>query len=589
MTIQHTTNQRGAITIIAVMGVMVFALLTLTTLSLLATSELDMASGETASETTFYAAESGINEALYRLASDPLPGTFSYTLNDTSVEVAIGPDPANPYRRIITSTATHQDGHIRKLQLSAVTNSYAGGFNYAVQTGEGGFEILNNSSVVGDVYTNGNIFGGTGAAIQALVDGNAWVARGTAETEGPEQENANVNYAVANQADTTDVAQSFVTAIDSPLKKIGLYIKRVGTLPGNVTLRVVSDQAGSPSANTIVSKVIQKNTFPTSLEWMEISFDIGPVLSAGTSYWIVLDSPGFDAGKYLVWDIHTDPNAYPDGEAKESSDYAGGTWNGIVGDFKFRTYLGYGTTFVRQIEVTGDLRANTIEKSEIHGDAYYQTISNTDVDGASFPGSTDPDPKPLPISDADINGWKALAAAGTVLSGDQTITGTVTLGPTKIEGNLTLSNSAHLIMNGILWVTGDITFTNPGVQISLDPSFGAGSSVMIADGRIDINNNASITGSGDPKSYLLVLSTNNSLNPASPAINAANNSTAVIYYAKNGMIRVYNGSDLNGSSGYYLTLEETSTITYDPNLASFTVPTGTIDIIQAASGSWHEL
>ncbi|MDD5039945.1 MAG: hypothetical protein PHY34_02235 [Patescibacteria group bacterium] len=581
-------NNDGAIAIIALMAISVFALITLTTLSVLATSELKMAAAETKAETTFYAAESGINEALYQLTTNPVPQPLSFNQDGTTVAVLVLPDPSNPYQRIIESQASDPTGKVRTLRITANTHSYSGSFDYAVQTGEGGFEILNNSKVVGDVYTNGSIFGGTGAAIQALVDGDAWVARGTAETLGPVQENADVNYAVANAADTTDVSQSFVTAIDSPLKKVGFYIKRNGTLPGNVTLRIVRDQAGSPSTDTIVSKIIQKNTFPTAMQWLEISFDIGPVLSAGVPYWIVLDSPSFNASKYLVWDLNTNPASYADGEAKKSSDFETEAWSALNNDFKFRTYLGYGNTFVRQIETNGDLHANTIEKSEIHGDAYYQTIVDTDPDGASYPGTTDPDPKPYPITDVHINNWKNDALAGGTITGDQTISGTATLGPKKIEGNLTLSGNAHLIVNGTLWVTGTITFTNPGISISLDPSFGPASSVIIADGKIELNNNATISGSGDPKSYLLILSTNNSLNPASPAINAANNSTAVVYFAKNGMIRIYNGSHLHGTTGYYLTLEEGSTVEYDPNLAEFTIPAGETDVIGAVSGSWGE-
>lgn len=583
-------NQSGAVAIITLMAVAIFALIVMTSVSAQAANNHAMSSAETATEETFYAAEAGINEALYRLTTNPVPQPFNLAVDDITVAITIATDPTNHYQRIVTSQATDQTGKIRTLRIAANTNSFSGGFDYAVQSGEGGIELLNNSKVIGDVYTNGSIFGGTGAAIQATVDGNAWVAHGSAEIAGPGQESANSNLAVANAVDNTDVSQSFITSIDSPLKTIGMHLKRNGTLPGDVILKIVRDNgSGSPSTDIIVSKIIQKNSFPTSSQWFNVSFDIGPVLSAGTIYWIVLDSPTFNTSKYLVWDLNTNVSSYPNGEAKKSPDFATSTWQALNGDFKFKTYLGYGNTFVRQILVKGNLRANTIEKSVIEKDAYYQTISNTTVDGSEFPGSTDPDPKPYPITDTDINNWKNDAASGGVMSGDQTISGTVEIGPKKISGNLTLSGNAHLIINGPLWVTGNIIFTNPGIQISVNSSFGPASSIVMADGKIDINNNAVIAGSGNPTSYLLILSTNNSLNPASPAINAANNSTAVVYYAKNGMVRIYNGSHLNGTTGYYLTLEEGSTVTYDVNLKYFTIPSSGNQEVGAAPDSWEEL
>ncbi len=583
-------NQKGAIAVISLMIIAGFALAVITTVSFTSINVFRSASAGIDTDKTFYAAEAGVNEALYRLISKPVPEPFSLILNGVEVDVTVSANPANPYQRFIQSRAEDQTGKVRTLRIAANTKTYSGGFQYALQSGEGGIELLNNSEVIGDVWTNGSIFGGTGAAIQATVDGNAWVAHGSAETEGPKQENGG-NFTVANAADRQDVGQSFVTPIDSPLKTIGMYLKRNGSLPGDVTLKIVRDNgSGSPSTEIIVSKEIKKNDFPTTSQWFNVSFDIGPVLSAGTVYWIILDSPSFDASKYLVWDLNTNPSSYANGDAKKSSDFNSGIWAPLNGDFKFRTSLGYGNTFVRQVEVKGDLYANTIDKSVIVNNAHYQTISpDTTVLGTKFPGSSDPDPKPFPITDATITQWKNDATAGGVLSGDQNISGTVTIGPKKILGNLTLSGNAHLIIGGPLWITGNVTFNNPGIKISIDPSLGPASSVVLADGKFDINNNATISGTGDPKSFLLILSTNNSLNPVSPAINAANNSNAVVYYAKNGMVRIYNGSQLHGTTGYYLTLEEGSTVTYDAALQYFTVPTGTDDTITPLPDSWIEL
>lgn len=583
-------NKRGAAAVILILGISTVSLIIMTSVSVLAIDELHMGSSEISTEKTFFSAEAGINEALYRLSSNPVPQPFSMSLEGTSIDVTVSSNPANPYQRIITSQATDTTNKIRTLQIIANTSSFSGGFDYAVQSGQGGIEILNNSEVIGDIYSNGNIFGGTGAAISARASGTVWVARGIPLTSGPSQEDFPNNESVAHSNTHTDVSQSFLAPADSPIKKIELYIMRNGTLPGDVNLKIVEDNgAGSPSTVTLVDKIISKNDFPSAFEWMETEFDIGPLLTGGATYWIILDSPTFDAAKHLVLGFNNDGTNYPDGEAKHSEDMEVGNWNSLNGDFSFKLSFGTGNTFARQIEVTEDLHAHDILKSEIAGDAYYQNISgDSTVSGNSFPGSADPDPKPFPIQDVHINDWKSDAVAGGELVGDFNVSGAVTLGPKKINGNLILDGSAHLIVSGALWITGDVTFTNPGAAVSLDPSFGQGSSVIVADGKIDINNNTTVTGSGDPLSYLLLLSTNYSIDPSSPAINASNNSDAVIFYAKNGMVRLYNGSNLNGTSGYYVRLEEGSTITYDPNLSAFTIPSGGGGDVGVAFGTWEE-
>lgn len=174
-------------------------------------------------------------------------------------------------------------------------------------------------------------------------------------------------------------------------------------------------------------------------------------------------------------------------------------------------------------------------------------------------------------------------------TGDVTTSGTTTLGPRKIVGNLTLAGDARLTITGHVWETGNVTFTNPNSHVSLDASFGDGSGVVIADGKINVNNNTTIIGSGSDKSFLLFLSTHSSHDPASPAINAANNAEAVVFYAANGMVRLYNGSNLNGTSGYYIQLEEMSSITYNLNLASFTVPSGGDNEVGTVLGTWEEI
>jgi len=96
------------------------------------------------------------------------------------------------------------------------------------------------------------------------------------------------------------------------------------------------------------------------------------------------------------------------------------------------------TGLIDGVHATGTAYAHTITDSLIEGDAYYQTISNTTVLGNSFPGSGDQATSTLPISDAQIDEWKAVAEAGGVITSPcpYKIDKDETLGPVKINCDL---------------------------------------------------------------------------------------------------------------------------------------------------------
>lgn len=156
MRAEEPHSEGGAIAVIALMVMSAFVLAVLTTAAVLATSELGMSSTEMRSEKAFYAAEAGLNDALFKLRTTTLPDPYSLTVDSVGVAVNVVPDPANGYNRIITSTATDTMGIVRTLEISARTSTYASDLDYAVHAGAGGFLFENGSSILGDVYSNGS-------------------------------------------------------------------------------------------------------------------------------------------------------------------------------------------------------------------------------------------------------------------------------------------------------------------------------------------------------------------------------------------------------------------------------------------------
>jgi Tfp pilus assembly protein PilV len=227
-------------------------------------------------------------------------------------------------------------------------------------------------------------------------------------------------------------------------------------------------------------------------------------------------------------------------------------------------------------QISGNAKAHTINNVRITKDAYYQAISGSTVGGVSHPNSPDPATISLPLSDSTISQWEIAAVAGGTHTGDYVINGTsMTLGPKKIDGNLIVTNGAVLTMTGTIWVTGNITFSNNAI-IKLVADYGTSSGLIIADnpgnrsnsGKINVSNNVQILGSGNSKSYIMMLSTNQGNTVSNPAIVAGNNSTAVIYYTTTGMLEIANNANLRAITGGGLHLSNGAQITYDTGLAS---------------------
>lgn len=233
------------------------------------------------------------------------------------------------------------------------------------------------------------------------------------------------------------------------------------------------------------------------------------------------------------------------------------------------------------VTVTGTVRAHALSNCSISGDAYYQTLSNCPVGGTKHPGSADPASLPMPISDAQIDAWEAIAAAGGITAGPYTVSGSQTLGPREINGDLTVNGT--LTLNGVLWVKGNVNIGN-NATLTVASGLGNAGAILIADatgnqttkGKIDISNNATISGNGTAGSYPMLLSTK----IGSDAIEISNNVTSVILYASRGTIEVSNNATVNQITAYQLSLQNNSTITYVSGLQNANFSSG-------AGGSWE--
>lgn len=571
-------NESGAAMMISILFFIVISGVVLIGLTGPSAREFALATNSLTSKQSYFLAESGGEDAFYRLKNSmTLPSSVTLVLGSSSTVTTIT-NLGGGQKQIKGTATVGTNSRIMDMNVTAGTGI---SFNYGMQIGSSGLTMSNSARIVGNVYVNGDITGYNSASIS----GTAVAANKNSQTVNQSNGSGTPSNSItfANGSTTQDSAQSFTPSSTNDITQIGVYIKKVGT-PSDLSVYITADSGGKPDTTALATGTMLASTVTTSYGWNTVVFSTTASLTSGTTYWLVLDGTANSSNYYI---LGASTSAYSGGLAKTGT-YGSTSWNNTSPsglDAYFKTYLGYTNVTISGMTIgtagTGDAWAHTVSGSTIAGSLYCQTGSGNNK--ACNTSRADPAPLDFPVSEAQISDWQDAAVTGGTYSGNYSLSGssTATLGPTKITGNLTLSNSAILTVSGTLWVTGNLSLSNTS-RIRLSSSYGSQSGVIIVDGTISTSNSADFAGSGTTGSYLMLLTTSS----ASPAINIANSAGTVILYAPYGIIQFSNSATVKEAVGKGVTMANTATLTYDSGLANINFtsgPGGTYNV-----NSWNE-
>jgi hypothetical protein len=624
----QNNTQKGAAMLISVVF---FLIISITIVVGIATPIIKQVKASTElvkAKETYYLAEGAIEDGLYRLRNNKALATGDVvSIAGSSATITYTTTSSG---RVITATA-NVGGRIRKREIQVTAGSGAS-FNYGIQTGNGGFTLSGGSRINGNVYANGNIVASGGVVItgSAIAANSASLVTDQVNSS-PTTPTNNVNF--GNAAATQDIAQSFQVSTSSPLNYVQMYIRKVST-PGNLTVRIVNDNAGSPGTSVLDTATLGDssgaNAVTTTYGWVNATFTSNVVLTPGQTYWLVLDG-GTNSSRYYTIGANT---GYTDGTGKIGQ-YSS-TWNNTSPsglDFYFKMYLGGiqssigGGSYVGAVTIgsggVGDAWANRVTGASVAGSLYCQTGSNNNK--ACNTSRPDPSPQGMPLSDANIEGFKAEAEPGTpggtyngnvsigyagttttslrtingnlnvngggiadmgelVVNGNVTISGggQLKVGPMKVNGDLTIG-STGMTIKGTIYVTGRI-IVNSGSTVRLDASYGANSGVIISDGILSLTGGGNFYGSGQAASYPLIVTTSDC--PVGPtcagsnAIEFSGGAGAVVLNAQKGTLRMSGGTSAKGLVANEIIVDSGGTVTYDSGIANLNFSSG-------PSGGWE--
>ena len=554
---------------------------------------------------SYYSSESGIEDGLLRVMKGyNYTAINNFNLGDSAVTQSISQvgDIST-----IESLSSHF-GNQRKVKTEITMNVDGIGFHYGVQVGEGGLIMANNSTINGNLYSNGNVVGASNTL--SKINGDVFVATGMSLDHSHSVYNAETEFGKTDPI--IDVAQSFKTSSSEVMSQISFYMKRIGNATDK-TIRVFTDdgsggaQPGSPTKTQVGSTTLIASKIGTNYGWVDFSFSSPPSLTADQWYWVVIDTESDSKYFSIAKDSN---NGNGNGISKYSSDWnaASPVWTLDVGDYNFKLWLGGVATSLDTVNVIGTAHANTIDDSNIGVDAYAKNINNTDIVGVAhyeiqFTGTAgssiqetvdDPVVVALPISDSNIADWVAAAIAGGTFSDAAHCSPTedIVLDACVLDCDFIPTPGIVVTINGTVWVKGDITI-GVGTGIKLSSAYGGNSGIIIADkhgsestsGKVVILNNVAICGSAgflpgnspfscdvSNGSYILILSTHN--HNSTYAIDVNNNADGAIFYAHKGIASINNGANLKEVTAYKLNLSNLAIVTYESGLANASFSSG---------------
>jgi len=536
------------------------------------------------SKESFLLASSASNEAIYKLNTNKtLASAETFTLAQGTAIITTA-DTSTGKRVSISSDV---ESYQRKYEIDVAVGSGVS-FNYGLQAGQGGFDMSGGAGIIGNVYSNGDVIGSggpyiTGSAISSNISDPVIT---TSNNSG----NINPPYQLNFGGNTTsqDFAQSFTVGTTTPVSSLRILIKKSGTgWMNNVTLRITFDNGNKPSKTTITQGSISASTVTTTFGYLSIPFNSVVALTPGTKYWIVFDT-STTWGQYYSLAANDSVYAFGQAQQGEWKSNNGGTWSVTspsTRDIYFDVYAGGSTGIISGISVgsggTGDAWAHDVENSTVSGTIYCQ--GGTGNNKACDTSRVDPVQQPWPISDANIQEWKDQATSGgatsTLSLGGSDVR---TIGPIKINGNLSVGSGATLNINGNVYVTGNVSVSGGG-KIRINPSAGATSMVIVTDGLVSASGGGVFEGSGSTGSYILLTTTSQCPSgvgcSGNEAIKVGGGTGAVVLNAQNGTIAFTGGAQAKQATANKITMNGGTTVNYESGLADANFTSG-------PSGSW---
>jgi len=354
------------------------------------------------------------------------------------------------------------------------------------------------------------------------------------------------------------------------------------TIGGNETITLDSNSATTAITTLFGNSKQISSLGDVSSYQRKTSVALQAGAGVGFNYGIQSGTGGFNlsGGSTITGNVYSNGSIQASGGVQITGTAIAAGTTSYIGDNGGSPWMG---TVVVGSAGVGDAWAYNVRGGSVAANLYCQI--GTANNKACNTSHGIPPTQPMPFTDDDITAWKNAATAGGTITGATKCPGgysggnctvdyrDATFGPGKITGNLTVNGGGTLTLTGTVWVVGTVTITGGG-NINLPANYALNSETIISDNLVTINGGGSL-GSGNPNSYLFIVSTSTSNN----AITVTGGAGAIAVDAQNGTVSLSGGASLNAAVGKTITATGGTNVTYQQGLASPSFESG-------PSGGW---
>jgi len=595
----NINKQSGQVLMATVILFLTLSLAIIMGISVPIANQIKVSSDLEVSRRSYATAEIGNEEIYYRLnKGKTIPTTISLGVTGATASAVV---VENGDTETVTSTGLA--GSYQRLTKTTFTRPRSVAMLYALQIGTSSVVAGSNSNITGDVYVNGSISGLTvtnGSVIAANLINPTTVESFTVASSSSGL--TSIKFWNKTPA-VNDIAQSFKISSASPINAVTVFLQKTSTSWTGGTVKIVNDSAGSPGATVYGTATLSSGSISTSDfgdPYLPLNTTVN--LTPGVTYWILVDLPTqTNSSAYLLAQTVSSTTAsYANGLVKtgtwNSTNGGSGTWStpsSTASDIFFALYYNGQVSTIDSVTTSGSPYfqwAREIYNSNAGtGKLYCQNSAN------STPATCDesrPDPtiSGSVVTSNDYASWESSATSGTTTGSITVYNGASrTLSNTKIAGNLTIDNNAVVNLTGNLWITGTLSISNNAI-LRVDPSLGAKNFVVLVNGAINISNNGgTVTGSGDPKSFVMLVSRCSTASCPSGSVNISNNASVQGVIAESGTVNMSNNANAKAVVSKGLTMGNNANLIYDPNLQYFSLgSTGATSSLWSID-SWQEV
>ena len=554
-------NQDGFALITALLFFIVGGTIILSGITHAVMSEVTTVRNESASKQSYFTSESALEDAVYRIKTGKfISSTGSLTFASTTATVSVTTN-ADSTKTVNSIGLFNLVTRVTEATLDTTFNL---ALPFAIQSDTTGID-LNSCVVSGDVYSAGSIHGTNNCVVSGMVTATGKsVTRIDQDNEGSLSDPSN-EMTFGDTYATQDFAQSFTVSGDFSLSDLSVFMKKVGN-PSSLSVKITTDNGGAPSGTIVATGGISSSNVTNEYYWRTASFAANPVLSSGTTYWIVLDGNPNASNYYIV---ATNVNSFSGKSLVGRYDVPWMEYSPSGQNIYFKTSVKTNEDGISGVSPTNRLSV---------GGAYAYNVQYVSTGGSLFcqkgtanskvcdTSRNDPAIQKLPLTDSMVSSWKNIAESGGSYTNGYNVglTG-ATLGPTKIEGDLTVGDGGTLLVSGLIWVTGNVTINGGAVVSPLESNR---SYAIIADGAISISDDARVEGSSD--SDIVFIATGS----GDPIITVDGGTHDAVLIAIHGGVSLSNSSLVKGIVGKHVILGGGSQVVYNSHLSNLNITSG---------------